>query len=298
MNEKSIFSLSVIASVSLLVFAMPSVFAEGGGGIECPEISGAYSYVNGTASYMIVPLDGGGDLGRLMCGYETGAGYFADINLMYHLSGEVNRDLIDEFGCGALLAEQLGTLYVSSSTYFIIVGYSNSALLEAANDILAQIEEQNFAALCTDDASAKEKLEEVKKETEEFKKILKEDEDKGVVSAVDLPQVSEEDLIDLEDLENFEDIQVLLPEWIKNNAGWWATGQISDEEFANGIEFLITEGFILLPPTEIDSETSDVIPDWVKNNAGWWAEGSISDDEFINGLQFLISKGIISVTFS
>ena len=29
----------------------------------------------------------------------------------------------------------------------------------------------------------------------------------------------------------------LIPAWIKNNAGWWATDQIKDDDFINGIEY-------------------------------------------------------------
>ena len=27
-----------------------------------------------------------------------------------------------------------------------------------------------------------------------------------------------------------------VPSWVKNNAGWWADGTISDDEFVNGIQ--------------------------------------------------------------
>ena len=35
-----------------------------------------------------------------------------------------------------------------------------------------------------------------------------------------------------------------MPEWIKNNAGWWAQGKISDGEFIAGIQFLIINGIM------------------------------------------------------
>ena len=35
-----------------------------------------------------------------------------------------------------------------------------------------------------------------------------------------------------------------IPEWVKNNAGWWADGQIDDKEFVSGIEYMIENGFI------------------------------------------------------
>ena len=31
-----------------------------------------------------------------------------------------------------------------------------------------------------------------------------------------------------------------VPEWVKNTAGWWATDAISETEFVNAIEFLVT----------------------------------------------------------
>ena len=86
-----------------------------------------------------------------------------------------------------------------------------------------------------------------------------------------------------------------VPSWVKNNAGWWADGNISENEFLSGIEFLIKDGIISVPPTSVSSETSDSVPSWVKNNAGWWADGTISDDEFVNGIQHLMMIGLISI---
>jgi len=35
-----------------------------------------------------------------------------------------------------------------------------------------------------------------------------------------------------------------VPDWIKNNAGWWADGLISEEDFLNGIKYLVGKGII------------------------------------------------------
>jgi len=35
-----------------------------------------------------------------------------------------------------------------------------------------------------------------------------------------------------------------IPGWIKNNAKWWADGQISEDDFVNGIEWLVEQGII------------------------------------------------------
>ena len=54
-----------------------------------------------------------------------------------------------------------------------------------------------------------------------------------------------------------------VPEWIKNNAGWWATDQIDDSSFLQGIQYLINEGIMIIPTTETSesSDDSDAIPD-------------------------------------
>jgi len=35
-----------------------------------------------------------------------------------------------------------------------------------------------------------------------------------------------------------------IPGWIKNNAGWWADGQIDDGSFVSGLQWLITNGIM------------------------------------------------------
>ncbi|MFQ5783036.1 MAG: peptidase [Nitrosopumilus sp.] len=87
-----------------------------------------------------------------------------------------------------------------------------------------------------------------------------------------------------------------IPDWIKNNAGWWADGQIDDDSFVQGIQFLIKEGIMQIPPTTQGSGGSNEIPAWIKNNAGWWADGQIDDDSFVQGIQFLIKEGIMTIT--
>jgi hypothetical protein len=92
-----------------------------------------------------------------------------------------------------------------------------------------------------------------------------------------------------------EQKSISIPDWVRNNAGWWSNGQISDSDFASGIEYMIKERIIQVPITERQEGAGSVIPDWVKNNAGWWSEGLISDEDFAGGLQYLIANGIISV---
>jgi hypothetical protein len=89
--------------------------------------------------------------------------------------------------------------------------------------------------------------------------------------------------------------QYQIPSWIKNNAKWWADGTIGDSDFVQGIQYLIKQGIIKIPPTQQGTGTSTVIPSWIKNNAKWWADGTIGDSDFVQGIQYLIKQGIIKV---
>ena len=88
-----------------------------------------------------------------------------------------------------------------------------------------------------------------------------------------------------------------VPNWIKNNAGWWADDMIDDLAFLQGIQYLIKEGIMVIPPTETTdtSQSDQQVPAWIKNTAGWWAGDQISEMEFVNAIQYLINKGIIQI---
>ncbi len=91
-------------------------------------------------------------------------------------------------------------------------------------------------------------------------------------------------------------ITLKIPEWIKNNAGWWADGLIGDSDFVSGIQFLIKEGIMTIPETQTGNGGTQEIPSWIKNNAGWWADGQISDKDFVSGIQWLVENGIMKIS--
>ena len=87
-----------------------------------------------------------------------------------------------------------------------------------------------------------------------------------------------------------------VPSWIKNNAGWWAGGQIDDSSFVSGIQWLILNDVITIPSTQQGAGDGDnIIPSWVKNTAGWWAEDKIHDITFVSAIKYLINEGIMIV---
>lgn len=104
-----------------------------------------------------------------------------------------------------------------------------------------------------------------------------------------------------------------VPDWVKSNAAWWGKGTIDDNEFTNGIGYLIQKQIIDVPgllekntsPEKIKNpdtgvmeepeEFVPIVPAWVKNNALWWSEGQLTDDDFLVGIKYLLEKGIIQV---
>ena len=50
-----------------------------------------------------------------------------------------------------------------------------------------------------------------------------------------------------------------VPEWIKNNAGWWADGTLDDDSFLNGMKYLIENDIIQIETTESFVDQGDFI---------------------------------------
>jgi len=88
---------------------------------------------------------------------------------------------------------------------------------------------------------------------------------------------------------------VSVPDWIQNNAQWWATGDITDSVFLDGIEYMIENKIIMISNVTPNEIQNNQIPNWIRNNAHWWSQDLISEKEFVSSLEFLISEGIISV---
>jgi hypothetical protein len=94
---------------------------------------------------------------------------------------------------------------------------------------------------------------------------------------------------------NLDSITIIIPSWIKNNAGWWSEGSIDDNSFVQGIQYLIKEGIIKIPEkTNTSNVEEKEIPSWIKNNAGWWANDQITDSDFVSGIEYLVNHKIIT----
>lgn len=87
----------------------------------------------------------------------------------------------------------------------------------------------------------------------------------------------------------------IVPDWLKASAGFWSEGEIDDQTFANGIEYLIEQGVVWVPaePSSVGSESE--IPGWVRENVASWSKGEANDGTFVDALTFLIESGVIPV---
>ena len=73
---------------------------------------------------------------------------------------------------------------------------------------------------------------------------------------------------------------IIIPAWIKNNAGWWASDNISDSDFLYGIKYLVESDIIEFQSGSTFEETYTVeqyILDWdtIVNDSLYAYEGSI-----------------------
>jgi len=86
----------------------------------------------------------------------------------------------------------------------------------------------------------------------------------------------------------------IVPEWVKNNAGWWSDGQISETEFIQAIEFLSKQGIINISSASAEEAVvAQSVPNWVKNIAELWSDDLIIENEFVATIQWLATNGII-----
>jgi len=279
--------------LSISILGVPLSFAEGGGGIECPETSGVFTYIIGSAVYNTNSFEDG-EIGVLNCEYETESEEeiepFGEVIAIFHVSGELSQELVNEYGCGAVLGKQYSSTYVISETHFSSVAFSIDSLAVAAGTIMAQIENQNLATTCIASENQGSTADIVTEVIEEHEVIEDKTEEITKEEIADF----ESTVIDIPETPSLES-EVKIPSWIKDNAGWWAEDAIDDETFVQAIQYLINEGIMNIPQTESGESSGKDIPSWIKVNAGWWADGQIDDETFVNGIQYLVSNGIISV---
>ena len=49
-----------------------------------------------------------------------------------------------------------------------------------------------------------------------------------------------------------------IPDWVKNNAKWWSEGQIGETDYVSSLQYLINQGIIQIPITEVTAATTSL----------------------------------------
>ena len=86
-----------------------------------------------------------------------------------------------------------------------------------------------------------------------------------------------------------------IPNWIKSTTKFWVNGDVSDNDFEKGIQYLVQQKIIKISEIQQNSQSIQRVPPWVKNLAGMWVNGTASDDDFTKAIEYLVNVGIIKV---
>ncbi|MGY5144317.1 MAG: PQQ-dependent sugar dehydrogenase [Candidatus Nitrosopumilus sp. bin_32a] len=109
------------------------------------------------------------------------------------------------------------------------------------------------------------------------------------------PSSNDDRILRIIPLDGIEDKDTtMIPDWVRSIAKWWSLTQISDDDFATTLQYLIEEKIITINEGTIaEGESEPNLPSWLRKNAGWWSQGLLSDDEFAKSIQWMINNGFI-----
>ena len=86
--------------------------------------------------------------------------------------------------------------------------------------------------------------------------------------------------------------EAVVPTWIKNNAGWWASDQIPDSASIQGIQFLIKEGIMIIPfISSLSDDVINAVPQRLKD--GSYALGTTKSETMVKVILPAALPGIV-----
>ena len=93
---------------------------------------------------------------------------------------------------------------------------------------------------------------------------------------------------------------ITIPEWVRNNAKWWAEGTIDDQSFIGGLSYLLEEGIIDVgldagEKVSFYLAEGEKLPEWLKKPALWWGTGQTTNAEFVANISQLIKLNVLEV---
>ncbi len=87
---------------------------------------------------------------------------------------------------------------------------------------------------------------------------------------------------------------VKIPDWVKNLTQYWVNQQMSDEQYAASLKYLIEQKIVHVPYSiQTTDAAATEVPIWIKTNSQKWIDGKMSNDEFSIGVQWMLERGLI-----
>ena len=100
-----------------------------------------------------------------------------------------------------------------------------------------------------------------------------------IIQISDLPVTADGEIIIDED--------IVIPSWIKNNAGWWSSDDISDLDFLHGIKYLVESNIIEFQSDNIEQHILDW--DTIVNDTFYAYEGMIElHSKFFDDVNYIV----------
>ena len=175
--------------------------------------------------------------------------------------GTVTFVINDIEGPNIVTSSTIGTINIERNEYFI--PKNGTRPVEIYGNILVYKEDVPIIFVIKKPDDTKEDFSVMPKRTGEFEaRIIQQNnwqtgtyEISATYDEKDLGKVS----FTVNNLE-LNESEIKIPQWVKTNAGWWASNQIADNDFVKGIEYLIKEKILKVPKTTQDASETETQP--------------------------------------
>ena len=113
-----------------------------------------------------------------------------------------------------------------------------------------------------------------------------------IIQIHDLPTTSDGEIVIERD--------IIIPSWIKNNAGWWTDDKISDSDFLYGIKYLVENNIIKFQSDLDFEETQNIeqyILDWdtIVNDSLYAYDGSVRlQSKFFGNVDYTVEYNVVT----
>ena len=77
-------------------------------------------------------------------------------------------------------------------------------------------------------------------------------------------------------------LRLTIPQWVKSIAGWWSEGKVSDSDFIQAMQFLISQKIINIPMNNTNSTLSNEVSQLQQQNTLLQSELDSANSQIVN----------------